>query len=95
MSSSDAHSDSLPSATQPSSLQPSLSREGSLYLKRGASIQALQVQDPTKASAEVQPADATAANAASNTQQTVPQPSSEAEGGQLSDAYSDLKQWTQ
>jgi hypothetical protein len=60
MSATDANSESLPAES--STLQSSLSREGSLYAKRGASIAALDIQDPTKPSSDVQPAEAAAAS---------------------------------
>lgn len=83
-------SDSLPSVTPD---KPSLSREGSLYLKRGASIAALAVDSPTEQpTGDVKPAAPDSANTT-----PVLADGKESEGGQLIDAMADFKAqtWTE
>lgn len=93
-SSSAASSDSLPASCPGSAASAgaatgtgSLSREGSLLMKRGASVSALALGagDAAQPSGDVQPADANAEGDASAALR------SEAEGGQLADAMADFK----
>lgn len=91
-SSTAASSDSLPASTPAAAAATgagSLSREGSLLMKRGASVSALAVADVAQPSAEVQPADANAEGDASVAAAAAAQ-RSEAEGGQLADAMADF-----
>ena len=70
---------------------PSLSRSGSLYQKRGTSVTTLQIADPVQPSSDVLPVNGDSVGAGESSPVVGSKSASEAEGGEITSALSDLQ----